>query len=220
MKFLIIDTNKKYSKQIQSYFQLKDIAIDEENSYDNILDNQKHINLNNYDAFIFSISYTDASSLDILDYMKLINLDTPVILIDYDNSIELCSKGFSRGAEDYLHTPFDIKELELRVMKSVRKKVSQQDEIQLPNDYSYMYSDNVVSHRHLGIDLTKKQKALLYLFMTHKNSMVTYEMIQDSVYDGKFFTNNAIATHIRDIKKKIKGIPIKAVKGEGYILKI
>lgn len=45
-------------------------------------------------------------------------------------------------------------------------------------------------------------------------------MIYDYVYEGKAQSNNTIATHIRNIRRKIKGIPIKVIKGEGYVLKI
>lgn len=201
------------------YFTKKDIDVDREDNYVSILENFTQINLHKYDAFIFSIKNDERAGLDLLEYMKLININKPVIFISYEHSIELMGSVFSYGGEDYLSFPFEMKELELRVMKAIRQTISK-DEIILPNDYSYIYTEKSIAKDHLDVKLTKKQRELLYLLISNKNSMVTYEMIQEYVYETKDFTYNAIATHIRDIKKKINGIPIKSIKGEGYIFKI
>lgn len=219
MKFLLIDSIGEFADGVKTYFTSKGMEVDVQDNFDSILDDFIHVNLYKYDAFIFSISGENISGLNLIEYMYLIDIKKPVIFISYTDSIELLANVFSRGAEDYLTLPFNIKELELRIMKSIRKKISE-DEIVLPNDYSYIYSESSIAHKHLVVDLTKKQKELLYLLMTNRNNLVTYEMIKESVYDGNDFSNNAIATHIRDIRKKVEGIPIKAVKGEGYILKI
>lgn len=219
MKFLVIDSFKKFSKKIETYFTKKDVDVDVEDDYMCILENFKEINLHKYDAFIFSINSNEKNGLDLIEYMKLIGIVKPVIFISYDHSVELLSKVFSHGGEDYLKFPFEIKELELRIMKAIRKLISK-DEIMLPNGYSYIYTEKSISSGHLDISLTKKQRELLYLLVSNKNNVVSYDMIQEYVYETKEFSRNAIASHIRDIKKKVDGIPIRSIKGEGYMLKI
>lgn len=219
MKILIIHNDESQSTSIQKYFKDKTVEASIENNYENITDKFEHRNLFRYDAFIFGITDENHKGLDVLDYMKLIELNRPVIFIGQGSSINLLSIVFARGAEDYLSFPFNMKELELRVMKAIRKTIPK-DEIDITTEHTYVFSEQSIALHHSYLDLTKKQKALLYLFVLNKNSLVSYEMIQESIYDGKEFKNNAIATHIRDIRKKIKGIQLKAVKGEGYILKL
>ncbi|QOP41064.1 response regulator transcription factor [Sulfurimonas marina] len=219
MKVLIVDENKEFTYELQEYFMKKSIEIDILNSYDKILEEYNQVNLHEYDSFIFEIDSENQQGLDILDYMNILEIDKPVIFISQEKSVELLSKAFAMGGEDFISKPFHIKELELRMLKGIRKKISK-DEIELPNEYTYIYSEYAVAKHHSYIDMTKKQRQLLYLLITNKNNLVTYSMISDYVYNGKEFSNNAIATHIRDIRKKLPGIPIKAVKGDGYILKV
>jgi DNA-binding response OmpR family regulator len=219
VKFLVIDSSQKFSNALKTYFTKKDVDVDVEDAYASILENFKKINLHKYDAFVFSIENDERGGLDLIEYMKLINIGKPVVFISYERSLDLLSHAFSHGAEDYLSFPFEMKELELRVMKAIRRTIPK-DEIRLPNDYSYVYTEKSIINGNLDVCLTKKQRELLYLLMSNKNSLVTYEMIQEYVYESKEFTYNAIATHVRDIKKKVTGIPIKSIKGEGYVLKI
>jgi DNA-binding response OmpR family regulator len=216
VKILLIEADKNLREKICSYFIKKDISFDVEANYINIMDDFDYINLFNYDAFIFELSHENQKGIDLLDYLNMLHLKKPVLFISEDNSEKLLSTAFAMGAEDYLPKPFELKELELRLTKALRYKVPR-DEISLSQDYIFTYSDQAVTHNQLVLNVTRKQKALLYLFTTHKNHLVTYEMISDFVYEGKPFTHNAIASHIRDLKKKVEGIHIKAVKGEGYI---
>ncbi len=219
MKVLIVDNDKKLANELRDYFTKKSIEIELLYSYDKILEEYNEVNIHEYDSFIFTIDSDNQQALDILDYMNILEIKKPVIFISNEKSVELLSKVFAMGGEDFITKPFHIKELELRMLKGIRKKI-EKDEIELPNEYTYIYSESAVAKHHSYVDMTMKQRQLLYLLITNKNSLVTYSMIADYVYNGKEFTNNAIATHIRDIRKKLPGIPIKAIKGHGYILKV
>ena len=104
-------------------------------------------------------------------------------------------------------------------MKSIRKWVPN-DEIELPNAYSYVFSRQSVGRHHAYIDLTTKQHQLLHLLILHRNRLVSYDIIQEHVYADSPFTHNSVASHIRDIRKKITGIPIRAVKDRGHMLRL
>ncbi len=219
MDILLIDENQKLTQPIKAYFENKLINVTVFNDYDEILDTLETVEFHHFALFVLAISVHDKRGLDLLDYMNLTHIHKPVIFISYDNDLRLLSKAFARDAEDFIIVPFAMKELELRMMKALRKTISK-DEVSLSEDYSYIFSEQTLSFQNqFNVDLTPKQRELLYLLIMHKNSLVTYEMIQDSIYHDKPFSNNAIATHIRDIRKKVQNITIKAVKGHGYILK-
>ena len=216
MKFLLIDIGLDISKEIYEYFKSKQIDVKVVQDYENIF--SKRIDLFGYDALILTIMENNYQAFDLLEYMQLTNIAKPVIGIGTENSIELLSKLFGKGAEDYMVMPIRIKELELRLMRSVRKIIPTDDNY-LTNHIIYSYTDKTIIDGDSFIDLTNKQHKLLYLLVTHKNQLVTYDIIYDYLYDGKPQSNNTIATHIRNIRRKITNIPIKASKGEGYILK-
>ena len=217
MKFLLIDIGLDISSEIYEYFKYKQIDVRVVKDYEYIF--SKRIDLFGYDALILTITENNHAALDLLEYMQLTNIKKPVIGIGTDKSIELLGKLFGKGAEDYMLMPIRIKELELRMMRSVRRIMSADDN-HLINDIIYSYTDKTIFDGKHFIDLTRKQHQLLYLLVTHKNQLVTYDMIYDYLYDGQSQTNNTIATHIRNIRRKITDIPIKASKGEGYVLKL
>jgi DNA-binding response OmpR family regulator len=219
MKILLVEPDNILAAAIHRYFTDKKIEVVHHADYAAVLESSEHINFHEYDTFILTIGDDNRQGLDLLDYMRLVEIRRPAVFMSHSDEIALMASVFGHGAEDYLSVPFSLKELELRVMKSIRKAIPE-DEIALPNDFVYVYSEQEVAHHHSYIDLTNKQRRLLYLLVTNKNNLVSYDMISDHVYDGELFRNNAVASHVRDIKRKITGIPIRAVKGLGYMFQV
>lgn len=219
MKILLFHNDPAFAEKIKKYFEPKGISIDILHGYDAVSQNMGHLNLFHYNGFILQIEKNNMEGVDIYEYMKLINIAVPVLFISAIRSIELLSLVFARGADDYLGGEFELKELELRLLKAIRFS-KHNNEVNLPGSYVFNYSDQSISFGNIVVELTDKQQKLLLLLINHKNSVVTYEMIQESVYDGAEFSLNALASHIRDIRKKIKNIPIKSIRNVGYSLKL
>ena len=218
MKLLLIDGDPSLAGSIETYFQAKRITLRYLDDYNCVLKELQHINLHAFDAFIFGISEADKRGVELMEYLRLIAIERPVIFISHDDTADLLSIAFARGGEDYLAVPFRLKELELRVLKAIRKTIPR-DDVGLSDGYRYIFSEQAVVRHASCIDLTAKEQQLLYLLMTHKNRLVSYDMIQSALYHDGAASHNAIASHIRNIRKKIAGIPLKALRGMGYILR-
>jgi len=77
------------------------------------------------------------------------------------------------------------------------------------------------------IELTEKEFDILALLLMNPRIVFTYEMIIDAVWreDPAFYSSKAIATHISNIRRKLKVAPdtpefIKSVRGVGYKFEI
>ncbi|WP_372999037.1 response regulator transcription factor [Sulfurimonas sp.] len=220
MKLLIINSNKVFNQNFKEYFSKKSFSVDSYENCDTLL-NYKNINhiIAQYDVIFLSIEKDKLFALDVLDHINVLGIHAAVIFLSYVDSIDLMSKAFARNCEDYILHPFSLKEIELRAMKAVRKKMKS-DEISLVGDYTYTLSQHAVFNDHQYIKLTKIELSILYLLIIHKNQIVSHEKIVNFVWKGKDILQNTLSVHIKNLKKKITGLPIDSIKGIGYSIRL
>ena len=68
--------------------------------------------------------------------------------------------------------------------------------------------------------LTKKEKLLINLFLTKKNQVISYESIENYVWEGNFASLEAIRNLIRRVRIILNKEYIQTVVDTGYIFKI
>ena len=68
--------------------------------------------------------------------------------------------------------------------------------------------------------LTKKEKLLINLFLTKKNQVISYEAIENYVWEGNFASLESIRSLIRRVRKVIDKEYIQTVVDTGYIFKV
>jgi len=214
MHILLLENDKNLCDDICDYFLKKRLDITGYTDIDTLLD---EANFNAYDIAVFDISYADINALDLLDYINNLGINLPVIFITAIVSIDIISKAFARGCEDYVKKPFEIKELELRIAKAVRSRVKS-EEIELGNDVTFVFDDQTLEHKNINLRLTPTQRKILYLLVKNRNKIVTYSQFQTFLWEGKEISLNGLASHIRDIRKLAPQIMIKTLKGTGYSL--
>lgn len=151
--------------------------------------------------------------------------NTPVVAItakgELDDKIGLLSK----GADDYITKPFEIKEVVVRVQVQLRRINETKER-------------DVLSHKELQLDrknfqikigkeilpkITKQEFAILELLLKHPKQVFSkeeiFEYAWEEIYMGETKT---LDVHISNIRKKIKAITqeeyIETIWGIGYRL--
>ena len=215
MNILLLEQDKKLNRNIRDYFGHKQFECEAYYDTDSLLE---EANFNAFDIAVFDISPSEIDGLDLLDYINNLHITLPVIFITTLDSIDILSKAFARGCEDYLRKPFDMKELELRIVKALRNRVKS-DEIDLGNGFTFIFSNNDLEKENLNLRLTPIQRKIIYLLVKNRGKIVTYEQFRDFIWNGEAISLNALASHIRDMRKLLKGVTIKSVKSIGYSLR-
>ena len=67
--------------------------------------------------------------------------------------------------------------------------------------------------------LSKKEKRFLQLLIENKNSTITYQMIDELVYEGKTMSIDGLRALVKRLRAKLEDDIIKNVLDEGYTLK-
>lgn len=213
MKILLMEDELHLRKNIKKFLTLRGHKVDDFENGGVVLDSA---NLNDYDCLILDINTPDIDGFELLEYIRNSEVSTPAIFISALTDANKVLKAFELGAEDYLKKPFDLIELEARVIR-ICSKLSPQNEIIIEKDLVYDIKSRQLLKNGAICKLSSTQKKFLYLLIKNKNTLVTFDMLIDYVWDGKDISHNTILSTNRNLKQIMPTAAIKNVKGEGYI---
>lgn len=90
--------------------------------------------------------------------------------------------------------------------------------LELPYGYVYDWEKKILSFNDENIKLTKKEISFLELLFKNSRRIVSYEEIENHVWDGAFMTDSALRSLVRNIRKKFPEELIENLSGIGYKL--
>jgi len=147
--------------------------------------------------------------------------DTPVLFLTARDDIADRIKGLELGADDYLIKPFSFAELVARLRTLTRRGPSREEEQLHIADLQIDVLKRRVTRAGTRITLTNKEFALLHLFATHQDQVLSRSMIASRVWDMNFDSDtNVVDVAVRRLRLKIDD-PfqlklIHSVRGIGY----
>lgn len=212
MKILLLEDNKRLSNLIIEALEEKNYKIDWFEDGKSALE----AIYNGYDCFILDINVPGIDGLSLLKEIRVMDSKTPAIIISANVELETIKDAYIKGCDEYLKKPFYIYELELKLDKLCKKT---DDLIKLLNNYSYsMENEKLFDDKNEEIKLAKKEILLLNLLIKNINKVVTFEQIEQYVWEGDLTTNENIRALIKRLRKKIPNETIKSQGGMGYTL--
>lgn len=213
MRVVLLEDEHLLNKNITEFLTLKGFAVE---SY---LDGGVLLEESNFevDIAILDIGVPGASGYEVIEWLKRVNEEIPVIFITAYTDIESIEKGYILGCSDYLKKPFDLVELYLRIKnltQSDTKHIKISENISFDNEKELLYVDSQVCK------LTKIQRAILKVLIAHPNTIVTYEMLMSEVWSDNYIKVNTIASHVKELRKFLSPQLLESVRAEGYRLHI
>lgn len=172
------------------------------------------INSNAYDLIILDVMLPKISGFELMKHIKKI----PVIFVTAKSDLNDRLNGLELGADDYIVKPFEMPELLARV-RVVLRRTNRSEQFFPLDDLMIDFESQKVFKDGEEIKLTAKEFAVLDMFITNKNCVLTREQILDSVwaynYEGE--TTQVIDVYVQHLRKKL-GLKnrLKAVYGVGY----
>ena len=116
-KVLMIDDNESLVEMVKEYFKNNDSinivlsANDGEEGIKKIVDNQ-----DKYDVILLDLLMSKKDGLYVLEQMKLLEINKPVIVATSYNSVDAINEVASYGVNYFILKPFDLPDLEKRII--------------------------------------------------------------------------------------------------------
>ncbi|MCK9473972.1 response regulator transcription factor [Sulfurimonas sp.] len=213
MKILLMEDELHLRQNIKKFLNIKGYKVDDFENGEQLL---KYANLHDYDCLILDINTPEIDGFEVLTYIRENDISTPTLFISALTDVQKVLKAFELGAADYLKKPFDLAELEARMLRSNPKK-SSNCHIQLNDSFRYDLQNRTLLKDETPSKLSLTQKKFLYILIKNQNSLVTFDMLRDYVWEGKDISHSTILSTMRDLKKILPDSFIQNIKGEGYI---
>lgn len=213
---LLIEDDRPLNKAISVYFKKEKFYVLSSFSGQEALD---ILSQNNLDLIILDINLPDLSGFDLIEQIKIMNSNIPILILsacDLDSDI---LHGFNLGAEDYVTKPFNIEILHKKInviLKRNTKNTFYKDD--------HLFFDKNISKLEINnkeIKLTPLEFKLLSLFLENQNQILLKERIIEKIWDSNenYVDEHTLLVNISRLRNKIeddKHHYIKTVYGLGY----
>lgn len=214
MKVLLLEDNKRLSNLIIEALEEKNYKID---WFEDGKEALKAI-YNGYDCFILDINVPGVDGLTLLKELRDMNKTTPAIIISANVELETIKDAYIKGCDEYIKKPFYIYELELKLDKLCKKDNSA---IKLPLGFVYdIEKEKLFDEKNEEIKLAKKEILVFNLFAKNLEKIITFEQIEQYVWEGDLTTNENIRALIKRLRKKLPNDTIVSQGGMGYVLNV
>lgn len=199
MKILLLEDDVALNRAIKKVTQidkhLTTSYLDGQDVFDNL---DEH-----YDLYILDINVPNINGLELLRLIQKKESSSKVIIISSNTDIDSLQKAYKFGCVDYLKKPFHLEELKIKINKL---------EIAAPDLLAN------IKLKYNSDRLTKKEKDLLTLLLNNRDSVVTYAMIEATVYGDKSMSMDGLRALVRRVRAKLANEFIRNVLDEGYMI--
>lgn len=186
-KIMLVDDSENLRYVIKEFFELSGYEVVDFNDGATAA---KLFNTSIYDLCIIDITAVGKDGFSLLQDIRKIDSDIPIIMLTSSTSKDERIKGFKLGCDDYISKPFSIEELELRVQAILRRCRKQpattnhlyEEKIYKLGNFTFNYSGLQLIHPTITRTLTRKEAELLKLLLDHKNKLIPREIIMKEIW--------------------------------------
>lgn len=199
MKILLLEDDIPLNKSINDALTYSGYEVDTFFDGNDVIESLDTL----YDLYIMDINVPNISGLELLNLIHNQNSQAKIIMISSNTDINIIKNAYNLGCIDYLKKPFHLEELRIKIQILFSNIDAKLQEITLKADAT----------------LSKKEKRFLQLLIENKNSTITYQMIDELVYEGKTMSIDGLRALVKRLRIKLEDDIIKNVLDEGYTLK-
>lgn len=217
MKIVLLEDEEALRKNMHKYLTLKGYEVEAYGDGDTLLDRSHWGDIG---CLVLDINVPGSSGFEVLETLKSTDIAMPVIFISANKECSDIARAFDYGGCDYIKKPFELAELELRIRLRTREWKQEHDEsaVIICDTYRYDTSKRQLFKSDEYIPLSPVISKLLSVFVQHGSALLSFDMLEELVWDGKAISRTTISSHIKELRRIIPCITIRNIRGEGYIL--
>lgn len=176
-----------------------------------------------YDVLILDLGLPGLSGTDVLRRLRDKDLRLPVLVLTARDSLSDRVNTLNQGADDFLPKPFELAELEARLLALVRRaRGSSHPRARF--QVGPLTFDAATRQFTLGTDhlsLSPREHALLKALITRGGEPLSRQNVMDRIFgDEEDVLSSAIDVLLHRLRKRLhnSGVHIQTYRGLGYVL--
>ncbi len=162
------------------------------------------------------------SGTEFLNNFRKENVNTPVIMLTANSQLNIKTKSYNLGCDDYLSKPFEPLELILRIKKLLNPRINnvKVDKKYYFGDFIYESNTKKLNKNNKLIKLTTNEEYLLEILIKNINKEISREYIGKKLnVDTNLRSVDVIVARLRKkITSNSESSFLKTVRGKGYML--
>ena len=172
-----------------------------------------------FDIALLDINTPVITGIEVLKRVRIeYKNNTPIIILTAYQDTKHLKESFENGVDDYIKKPFDLEELDQRILKLCRQFLIEQDEkIKIDENLFFEPLSSQIFRDNEVLNLAQKERDILKYFCTHKNRVISSEELLQNIwaYD-EMPTDATIRVYIKNLREIIGKDKITTIRGIGY----
>ncbi|MDC2965598.1 response regulator transcription factor [Alphaproteobacteria bacterium] len=216
---LCVDDDDKIRELLKVFLRKNNFYVSTAQDVDKA---NKLLNLFSFDIIVLDIMMPKISGTEFLNNFRKENVNTPVIMLTANSQLNIKTKSYNLGCDDYLSKPFEPLELILRIKKLLNPRINniKVDKKYYFGDFIYESNTKKLNKNNKIIKLTTNEEYLLEILIKNINKEISREYIGKKLnVDTNLRSVDVIVARLRKkIASNSESSFLKTVRGKGYML--
>lgn len=219
-EILVIDRDEEVFEHIRDAFENEVISVSHVYTAEEGLFRMR---MENYSLIIMDVALSEQSGREVIAAMRDLQ-PMPILILSESASTQERVAALNHGADDFLAKPYELDEY-LAKAQALLRRYTELNHI-AARGYAFVSHDKLLldtARRTVLVDgeevaLSKKEFDVLHYLLKHRNQVLTYEQIYETVWNDIYMEDKStIFFQIKQLRRKL-GDPelIKSVHGIGY----
>ncbi|WP_321311580.1 response regulator transcription factor [Halarcobacter sp.] len=174
---------------------------------------------NIYDLALLDINTPIMTGLEVLktlrdDYKNR----TPIIILTAYQDTKRLKESFENGVDDYIKKPFDLEELDQRIIKLCKQFfIEQSNEVKINDTTNFLPETCQIRIGTITKNIAQKERDILKYFIKHKNRVISSEELLQNIWVYEEMPTDAtIRVYIKNLREILGKDSIQTIRGIGY----
>ena len=171
-----------------------------------------------FDLAILDINTPSLSGLEVLiELRNRYKNNIPIIIITAYQDIKNLKKAFENRADDYIRKPFDLEELNIRILKLKREFLMKEENFFLDNNLIFKPELCQIIKNDTIVNIAQKERDILRYFINHKSRVISNEEFFQNIWNyDESPSDTTIRVYIKTLREIIGKDRIITIRGVGY----
>ncbi|MGE5656377.1 MAG: response regulator [Actinomycetota bacterium] len=228
MKILCIDDDQSFAKLLETILVKQHYQVE---LATNGQAGWNYVESYAYDLILLDLILPDLDGISFCQQLRasqtsprLLNRDTPVLLMTALDTVTNKVMGLDAGADDYVVKPFDLEELLARIRALLRRNPGMRSPLLTWGALCLNPNNCQVTYQQQPVVLTSKEYAMLELFLRNPQQIFSPSRLIDRLWTcDENPSEGTVRTHIKDLRHKLRQVGaadiLETVYKLGYRLK-